>query len=202
MTNPVPLRAPQPRSMAIIQRTPISIMRLSQDQTELPSSSLPPGEPQDIWSDHPSPQTTPRRAGPCYPENIDRIQFAESLAVLQDLVFELRREVADLQYRFQATEGKVASFMHIISSMHEALFSAPEDTHPTEHPENPTEAAQPSTQPSGAAGEQQKESRNDSKDLASTHEAAEQWDYGVTYIEEEPCSGDFLATWPTYKPTI
>jgi hypothetical protein len=188
--------------MAIIQRTPISIMRLSHNQTELPSSSLPPGEPQDNWSDHPPPQTAPRRAGPCYPEHIDRIQFAESLAILHDLAFELRREVADLQYRFQATEGKVASFMHIVSSMHEALFSAPEDTCPTEHTENPTEAAPLSTQPSGAAGEQQKESRTDSKDLASTREAAEQWDYGVTFIEEEPCSGDALATWPTYKPTI
>jgi hypothetical protein len=114
------------------------------------------------------------------------------------LAFELRREVADLQYRFQVTEGKVVSFMHIVSSMHEALFSAPEDTCPTEH----TEAAPLSTQPSEAAGEQQKESKPDSKDIASTREAAEPWDYGVTVIEKEPCSGDAPATWPTYKPTI
>jgi hypothetical protein len=59
----------------------------------------------------------------------------------------------------------VASFMHILSSMHEALFSAPEDTRPTEHPEDTTEAAQTNTQTSEAAGWQQKERRDDSKDL-------------------------------------
>jgi hypothetical protein len=201
-TIPVSLRAPQLSSMAIISRTPISILRLSHDPTELPSSSKPPGGPQDNLGDHPSPHTAPKRAGPCYPENIDRVQFAESLAILQDLVFELRQEVADLQYRFQATEGKVASFMHILSSMHEALFSAPEDTRPTEHPEDTTEAAQTNTQTSEAAGWKQKERRDDSKDPASTNAADEQWDYGVTYIEEEPWPGDLPATWPSYKPTV
>jgi hypothetical protein len=135
-TIPVSLRAPQLSSMAIISRTPISILRLSHDPTELPSSSKPSGDPPDNLGDHPSPHTAPKRAGPCFPENIDKVQFAESLAILQDLVFELRQEIGDLQYRFQATEGKVASFMLILSSMHEALFSAPEDTSPTEHPEN------------------------------------------------------------------
>jgi hypothetical protein len=192
-TIPVSLRAPQPRSLAIIPRAPISILHLSRDTAELPSSSMPPGETQDNWGD-PSHHTAPGRAGPCYPENIDRIQFAESLAILQDLVFELRQEVADLKYRFHATEGKVASFMHILSSMHEALFSAPEDTRPTEHPEDTTEAAQTDAQISEAAGGQQKERWDDSKDLANTSEAAEPWDYGVTFIEEEPYPGDLPAT--------
>jgi hypothetical protein len=196
--SPVPLRPPQPRSMAVIQHTPTSIMRLSHNPTELPSSSMHPGEPPEKWSEPPPPQPAPRRAGPCYPEYMDRIQFAESLGTLHDLAFELRREVADLQYRFQVTEAKVVSFMQIVSSMHEALFAAPEDTCHTEH----AEATPLSTQPSEAAGAQQRESRPGSEDVASTREAAEPWDYGVTVIEEEPGSGDAIATWPTYKPTI
>jgi len=202
MPFPVSLRAPQLSSMAIISRTPISIMRLSHDPTELPSSSVPPGGPQDNWGAYPSPQPVPKRAGPCYPENIDRVQFAESLAILQDLVFELRQEVADIKFRFQATEGKVASFMNIISSMHEALFSAPNDTRPTEHPEDTTAAAQINTPTSEAAGWQQQERRDDSQAHAGTNEADEHWDYGVTHIEEEPWTGDLPATWPNYKPTV
>ena len=96
----------------------------------------------------------------------------------------------------------MASFLNNISSMHEALFSAPDDTRPTEHPENTTAAAQINTPTSKAAGWQQQERRDDSQDHAGTNEADEQWDYGVTYIEEEPWTGDLPATWPNYKPTV
>jgi len=196
--GPVPLRPPQPRSMAVIPHTPTSVMRLSLIPPELPSSSMHPGEPSAKWSEPPPPQPAPRRAGLCYPEHLDRIQFAESLGTLHDLAFELRREVADLKYRFQITEAKVDSFMQIVSSMHEALLAAPEDTYHAEH----AEATPLSTQPSEAAGPQQRESRPGSEEAASTREAAEPWDYGVTVIEEEQGSGDAPATWPTYKPTI
>jgi hypothetical protein len=47
---------------------------------------------------------------------------------LYDLVFELRREVADLKFRLQATEDNVASFLHILSAMHSELSSDPSGT--------------------------------------------------------------------------
>jgi hypothetical protein len=188
--------------MAIISRTPISILRLSHDPLAFPSSSTPSGDPLGNLGGDPSLHSAPKRAGPCFPENVDRVQFAESLAILHDLVFELRQEVADLQYRIQATEVKVASFMQILSSMHEALFSTPGDTSPKEHPEAAKEEAQDKMQTPVAVGRKQEERKDDSKDPACTDEDGEQWDYGVTYIEEEPWSGDLPATWPSYRPTV
>jgi hypothetical protein len=201
-TIPVSLRAPQLSSMAIISHTPISILRLSHDPSMLPSSSKPPGDPPDNLGDYPSIHSAPKRAGPCFPESIDRVQFAERLAIFQNLVFELRQEIADLQYCFQATEGKVASFILILSSMHEALFSAPGDISPTENPEATTEASQDNTQTPEAAGSKQEERKDDSKDPACTNEVGEKWDYGVTYIEEEPWLGNLSTTWPSYRPTV
>ena len=99
-------------------------------------------------------------------------------------------------------EGKVASFMLILSSMHEALFLVPGDISPTENPEATTEAAQANTQTPEAAEWKQEERKDDNKDPACTTKAGEQWDYGVTHIEEEPWPGDLSATWPSYRPTV
>jgi hypothetical protein len=47
------------------------------------------------------------------------------VGILYDLVFELRREVADLKFHLQATEDNVATFLHILSTMHSELSSDP-----------------------------------------------------------------------------
>ena len=63
---------------------------------------------------------------------LDNEHFRERLGILYDLVFELRREVADLKFRLQVTEDNVATFLHILSSMHSELFSGPSGTTPGE----------------------------------------------------------------------
>jgi hypothetical protein len=47
------------------------------------------------------------------------------VGILYDLVFELRREVVDLKFRLQATEDNVATFLHILSTIHSELSSDP-----------------------------------------------------------------------------
>jgi TATA-binding protein-associated factor Taf7 len=144
----------------------------------------------------------PNRAGPCLHETTDRVQFTERMSALYDLVFELRQEVVDLQYRTQATKEKVASFLQIISSMHEALFSDLVDTSPKENSEADKEETQDKMQNPTESGREREERKDDIKEPAWKEEAGEQWDYGVTYIEEEPWPGDLPATWPTYQPGV
>jgi hypothetical protein len=139
---PISLCTPQLNSMAIIPRTPVSILQLSHVHSTLPSTSAPYHDPLGSLDGGPSPYSQPNRAGPNFYETVDKLHFTESLSALLDLVFELRSEIADLQYRIQASEAKVESFMQIISSMHEALFAEPVDTSPLNHPK----AAQKETQ--------------------------------------------------------
>ena len=63
---------------------------------------------------------------------LDSEHFRERLGILYDLVFELRREVADLKFRLQATEDNVATFLHILSTMQSELSSDPTGTTPGE----------------------------------------------------------------------
>ena len=59
------------------------------------------------------------------PTHPDRDNFSESLGILYDLVFELRREVADLKFRFQATEDNVETFLQILSTMQMGFSADP-----------------------------------------------------------------------------
>jgi hypothetical protein len=59
------------------------------------------------------------------PTHPDRDNFNERLGVLYDLVFELRREVADLKFRFQATEDNVETFLQILSTMQMGFSADP-----------------------------------------------------------------------------
>jgi hypothetical protein len=52
------------------------------------------------------------------------------MGLLYDLVFELRREVADLKFRFQATEDNVETFLQILSTMQMGLSTEPADMAP------------------------------------------------------------------------
>ena len=64
--------------------------------------------------------------------HLDSENFKERLGILYDLVFELRREMADLKFRLQATEDNVATFLHILSTMQSELSSDPTGTTPGE----------------------------------------------------------------------
>jgi len=166
--------------MAIISHTPISILQLSQDPSVHPSTSVPSCDPLGNLDDSPSLHSRPNRAGPCLHETVDRVQFTESLSALYDLVFELRQEVADLQYCTQATKEKVARLLQIISSMHEALFSDLIDTSPKENSEADKEETQDKMQNPTESGREREERKDDIKEPAWKEEAGEQWDYGVT----------------------
>jgi hypothetical protein len=50
-------------------------------------------------------------------DHLDNEHFRDRLGILFDLVFELRKEVADLKYRLQATEENAATFLHILSRL-------------------------------------------------------------------------------------
>jgi hypothetical protein len=55
----------------------------------------------------------------------DSEHLRDRLGILYDLVFELRREVADLKFRLQSTEDNVATFLQILSTMQMDLSSDP-----------------------------------------------------------------------------
>jgi hypothetical protein len=150
----------------------------------------------------PSLQGEPKRAGPRFPESFDRTQFKDSLSVLHDLVFELRQEVADLNYRLQATDVKVASFLKILSSLHEALLSDPVETSPMEDPEAAKGGDQRKVQSPAETGRKKEEREDDIKGAECNEEVGKQWDDGPTYIEEEPWPGDLHATWSGYLPGV
>jgi len=64
--------------------------------------------------------------------HLDSENFKERLGILYDLVFELRREMADLKFRLQATEENVATFLQILSTMQSELSSDPVGSSPGE----------------------------------------------------------------------
>ena len=64
--------------------------------------------------------------------HLDSENFKERMGILFDLVFELRREIADLKFRLHATEDNVATFLHILSTMQSELSSDPTGTTPGE----------------------------------------------------------------------
>jgi hypothetical protein len=48
-------------------------------------------------------------------------QLKDKLPILYGLVFELRQEVEDLQFRLQLNNQKIALFLQLLSSLHEAV---------------------------------------------------------------------------------
>jgi hypothetical protein len=126
----------------------------------------------------------------------------DNLAILHTLVFELRQEVADLHYRVEATEAKVANFLQILASMHDALFPDPEEATPEGDPEfDGDEDQHPVTSPPVMSREKERH-EDDAKEAERNQEDDEQWGDGTAYIEEEPWPGDLPATWPSYQPGV
>jgi len=123
--TPASLKAPQLSSMEIITHSPIALLRLLHNPPDGPSSPILSPHPPGNLLCGPSTQEDPPTAAPNPQDSYDREQFRNSLSVLHNLVFELRKEVPDLHFRLQATEAKVTSFLQIISSMHSALFLDP-----------------------------------------------------------------------------
>jgi len=58
----------------------------------------------------------------------------DKVAILYGLVFELRQGVDDLHFRLQLTNDKVALFLQLLSSLHEAVLSPPEGATSRQHP--------------------------------------------------------------------
>jgi hypothetical protein len=117
----------------------------------------------------PSPQGEPKREGIHFPDSFDRAQFRDSMFVLHDLVFELRQEVAELHFRIQAMDVKVASFLQILLSMHAALYPYPVEAIPMEDPEADKDEGQNNVS-SPAKINKKKEVREDDTEEAAHNE--------------------------------
>jgi hypothetical protein len=110
--------------------------------------------------------------------------------------------VADLHYRVEATEVKVAEFLQILASMHDALFPDPEEASPEGDPElDGNDDQQPVTSPPVMSREMERH-EDDAKEAERNQEDDENWSGGTAYIEEEPWPGDLPATWPSYQPGV
>jgi hypothetical protein len=192
--TPVSLQALQLSSMAVIPRTPIALLRLFQDSPAGPPSLVPSHDPPGNLECGPCPQEAPKVAGLHPQDSFDKEQFRNSLSVLHNLVFELRQEVADLHFRMQATEVKVASFLQIISSMHAALFPDPVEAVKNEGRHHVPSPVDISKQKDACEG--------DTEGAERSKEAGKQWSDETTYIEEEPWPGDLSATRPSYLPGV
>jgi hypothetical protein len=129
---------------------------------------------------------------------LDSEHFRERLGILYDLVFELRREVADLKFRLQATEDNVATFLHILSAMHSELSSGPSGTTPGEALD--TEMDSMLRQ---AAARQKEAERSGPVENKEREECKEKCgDDQPINTEAEPWAEDLRATWLGFSPGV
>jgi hypothetical protein len=92
-----------------------------------------------------------------------------------------------LHYRVEATEIKVANFLQILASMHDALFTDSEEESAEGDPEVEGDDDQhPVTSPPGKSREEEMHEDN-AKVAERNQKNDEHWSDGTTYIEEEPC---------------
>jgi hypothetical protein len=200
-TIPVSLRAPQLSSMAIISRTPISILRLSHDpQSFLPAQCLQAalrtiGAIILLLTRHPSGQVLATRR---------TLTESSSQRAWPFTGFGFRASARGRGFKVSIpSNGGEGGQFHA----HSLLYARGPVLRPGRHPSHRASRGHHRSgtdqhadfrssrmAAEGAQGRQQ--------GPAGTNEADEQWDYGVTYIEEEPCPGDLPATWPNYKPTV
>jgi len=123
-----PTRPPQPAprldtglepviaSSATPSRSPNSLQRHPLDSmVRLPSSPPLPGP-----SNKP-PRGETKRIAEKPLDSSDTAFLRDQLRIMNDLVFELRREMADLNYRLQASDAKVERCIHLLSSMQGAI---------------------------------------------------------------------------------
>jgi hypothetical protein len=199
---PVSLQVLHFNSMAVIPSTPISTLQLSLDPLAYPSNPMPFHDPLGDKGGDPPLHGESKREAPSFSESFDRARVKESLSALHDLAFELRQEVTDLNYRLQATDAKVTSFLRIISSLHEALLYESDETSPLKDSQAAKDADQREV-PRPVEEERKKDAHGeDAKGAEHNEDVGKQWDDGLTYIEEEPWPGDLCATWSGYQPGV
>jgi hypothetical protein len=134
--------------------------------------------------------------------HLDSEHFRDRLVILYDLVFELRKEVADLKYRLQTTEENVATFLHLLSTMHSELSSDPADSAPGEVPDVFTGAGRDRRQRPAEAKQEEAERRGQAEEMERDEQKEKRWDDQSTYIEEEPWKEDLCAMWIGYSPGV
>jgi len=137
------------------------------------------------------------------------VQLRDNLANIYDFVFELCKEVDDLHFWVQFTTTKVTTLLHLLASMSATFPSHPGGGSSTEMPsaapqdgntkQQRTEAAgmectASATASVASASRQQQEAVSALEREVDSVNTEMTWDFGPTYIEEEPWPGDLSAT--------
>jgi hypothetical protein len=150
--------------------------------------------PSSIWRSAPTAFGESKRARLHPAGHLDSENFKERLGILYDLVFELRREMADLKFRLQATEYNVVTFLHILSTMQSELSSDPAGSSLREAPDIEMDSMR------RQATERQKDVERSGPVEDKEHvERKEQCqDDQPTNFETKPWIEDLRATWIGY----
>jgi hypothetical protein len=196
--TPPPSQSLLLHSMATIPRGSTPIQRCPQDpRMQFIATMSFPGS-SSTWRSAPLAFGESKRARLHPAAHLDSEHFRDRLGILYDLVFELRREVADLKFRLQATEENVATFLHILSTMQSELSSDPAGSTPGEAPDTEMDSMlrqaaekQKEAERSGPVENKEREERKEKR-----------WDDQPTNIEAEPWTEDLRATWIGYSPGV
>jgi hypothetical protein len=122
------------------------------------------------------------------------------LALLQGLVFDLRRDLDDLRFRLEILDDKASQFLHFLSAMQGAL-------HPPAEEAQATGAVTPVLAPTPPLGTSEHDEPGQEENMPPAQpEDAMQLDR--TPVEEEPTplrdstlDAFFLDAWLQYNPT-
>jgi hypothetical protein len=167
----------------------------------------------------PLPPCKPGNTGHPSSDSFNGEQLKESLAILYGLVFELRQGMEDLQFRLQTTDEKVAVLLQLLSSMHEAFHSDSAGATSGKEPCAAIDGGNVAMQCLAEFGLEQvghetmalevnsakrplQDTTKGADGTASNEKAEVKWADQVTYVEEEPWTKDFHATWPGYMPDV
>ena len=148
----------------------------------------------------PPPQSAHTRAGLHADGYFDKLHLRDRLPIIQDLVFDLRQEMADLNYRLQATDGKLASCLQLLFSMQVALAQESVEAMPGEATAAATDGGSHRAQHSDNRVPAKTE--HGSRDEGIKRDEASEPTYKPTYIEEEPFPGDLPPMWPAFSPGV
>jgi hypothetical protein len=181
------------------------VPRTSSSPLHYPHS--PSATPLDPTSDYdPHSQHASRGAGPLPRGPFTNVQLWDSMAALYDLVFGIRQEVEDLNYRLQDTGAKVDLFLRTLTSLQSSLTSSSDEDAPMEESDAATDAATGTTTGAapgaapGATADANRESTAEATVGDVGHERI--WADQPTYVEEEPWPGDLRGKWPDFAPGV
>jgi hypothetical protein len=224
--QPEPIISPSPallvsqlNCLAIIPRMSISSSRPLLAPPLVEPASIPVFDSLRKAGGEPPPPRKPWNSENQSSDSFYGAQLREILAILYGLVFELRQGVEDLQFRLQATDRKVAVLLQLLSSLHESFPSDPIGATSVEEPYAATSGGDVKVQRSVENGLEQvghetmamevdsvrrplQDTTTGADRTASNVEVEVQWVDQVTYVEEEPWTEDFHASWPDYSPDV